>query len=153
MIYCEHDECKTAYETDDYKRANRLKQLHFYEKNPECHRPSEKLQWGCEDCGETFDRKERWDVHEHNLARKADLDYIDYTLIERDSELGKMLLAQPRLDAIKVCMERNWAVPSLFPLLDIPLKFRQSKSAYKLWENTGNVNGIKELEQASKMQT
>ena len=106
--------------------------------------------WVCEDCPQQFDRKDRYDNHEHVKARKADIDYVDYSLIGLDTELGKSLMtlkAVSPLQALKVCLERFWAVAGFFPLLHVPVTLRQSSHSFNLWKESANTNGTAMLEQ------
>ena len=127
-----------------------LKKQHLINKDYAGHKEKEQLEkkvWTCPDCKQDFDRLDRYENHEHILARNAPVTYTDFTLISLESHLGKVLMAQPLLECTSVCLDMFYALPSRFPFLEIPLQLRQSALSNALWKDSANVNGVRDLEQ------
>ena len=111
----------------------------------------ENIVYKCDDCGMTFDRKERLEAHDHYIARKSHETepFETYELVDADSALGRMILSQPSHEGITVCRERKIAIEGLYPCFHIPAPMFQNKTSSKLWESCGNTHGVSTLEKVS----
>ena len=96
----------------------------------------------CPICHKNLRQKSKYDVHSHIVILSIDVNYTTYKFRSGESMLKIMMNKHSSSEMVQFLVQEKFALESLFPGLDVPVKYRSSDASDEYFSKFGNPSGV-----------